>query len=132
MTINEFHQMVGKTIMLCQCIENDIKLIYSKMLKGNYVDNYQLVEKKSLGNVVALLKELDQNNHKQWFSESDYDLLFETTGIRNYWAHRAYIEFVYEPENIKAYTKVSNRLSNNYKRLEKLLKDIQSFRLKLF
>ena len=31
--ISEFHKYVGDTIEYCQCIENDIRWIYSAMLK---------------------------------------------------------------------------------------------------
>src|SRR5690606_10135068 len=117
MTLNEFHQLVGKTIMLCQCIENDIKLIYSKMLKGNYVDNFRVVEKKSLGNVVVLLKELDRSDRNHWFKDEEYDLLLEITTIRNYWAHKGYLEFVYDPTNIKTFERISNKLNNNFSKL---------------
>ncbi len=132
MTLNEFHLLVGKSIMFCQCIENDIKLIYAKMLMGNYIDNYKIVEKMSLGNVLMTIKELDSSDHKRWFTQTQYELLQNITAIRNYWAHKAYIEFVYDEQYITAFNRVSTKLNVDIKKLERLHLELQAFRLKLF
>ena len=34
--ISEFHEYVGETIEYCQCVENDIRWIYSAMLKDSF------------------------------------------------------------------------------------------------
>ena len=55
----DFHCMVGRTIKYCQCIENDIKLIYAGMLVGDLETNYQSIKKDSLGTIVSKLQTLD-------------------------------------------------------------------------
>ena len=126
----EFHQFVGNLIMFCQCIEHDIKLIYAKMLKGEDSINYISVERLTLGVVIKKLKHLDYSDEEHWFSESDYSLLERIANIRNFWAHSAYVDFVYSGAdfNLK-FGKVSKRLLKDFSRLEKLHKNIESIRI---
>ena len=89
--IETFHTYVGRTIMHCQTIEHDIKLIYAGMKAGNMDKTLDIIAEKrmTLGMVLKNLKELDHSDNKPFFSESDYDLLKQITDIRNHWAHKA-------------------------------------------
>ena len=75
--LDEFHRVVGDTILECQRIEHDIKLIYAGMLKGNFDRNIKIVENKSLGTVLALLETLDNSDQKPYFHQEDYRLLYD-------------------------------------------------------
>jgi hypothetical protein len=100
------------------------------MLKGNHVTNFSLVEDKTLGTVIGMLRNLDFSDDNHWFSDSDYVLLEEIKDIRNYWAHKAYVEYVYGDENVDSlFDKASRRLINDHNRLEKLHESIESVRL---
>ena len=46
--LNEFHFLVGETLMFCQTVELDIKYIYAAMLKGDFDENYEEVEALTL------------------------------------------------------------------------------------
>ena len=52
MTFEEFKQLHSETIMYCQCIEHDLKWIYSYMLNGNQYENFETLEKTTLGVLV--------------------------------------------------------------------------------
>jgi len=94
--LNEFHLLVGETLMHCQTIELDIKFIYAAMLKGDFDENYERVESLTIGQTLKLLKKLDYSDDDHFFSDSDYELLEEITEKRNHIVHKTYQNFVYE------------------------------------
>ena len=69
--LDEFHYLVGETILECQRIEHDIKLIYAGMLKGNLEENIKLVENKPLGPVLRDLEILDYSDNHPCLSRDD-------------------------------------------------------------
>lgn len=129
--ISEFHKYVGETIAYCQCIEIDIRWIYSAMLNGDYRKTFNELErnKVTLGNVLRKLKRLDISENP-YFSENDYELLSQIAEIRNHWAHKGYVMFVYKQgrEWEDAFIKQARRLENDHNRLEKLSKNIENIR----
>lgn len=131
-TIYDFHVLVGETLMYCQCIENDIKWIYAGMLRGDFDENYGTVSEKPFGTVLKKLEMLDNSDGNPHFSADDYDLLDEIRDIRNHWAHKAYINFVYknnQREYDTCFLKEYRRLQNDHNRLKKLSDRIEKVRL---
>lgn len=130
--LDDFHYYVGRIIMHCQTIEHDIQLIYAGMKAGNLGDNLDIISKNkmTLGTVLKNLKCVDRSDDKWFFSDGDYDLLKQITNIRNYWAHKAYCNFVYSDES-DDFVRQARRLENDHNRLEKLSKTIESVRLKV-
>lgn len=128
-----FHNYVGKTIMFCQCIEHDIKLVYAGMLEGDFEENYDNIEKWTLGKTVSELQELDNSDDEPYLHEKDYELLRQITKIRNHWAHEAYTYFIYEHDFEKSqdFRKQANRLINDNNRLSKLSNIIEKVRLEV-
>ena len=126
-----FHYYVGKTIMFCQCIEHDIKLIYAGMLEGDFDENYDDIEKWTLGKTVKELQKLDNSDNKPYFHKNDYNLLEQITSIRNYWAHEAYTSFVYEDgySYSRRFEKEADRLGNDHNRLSNVHKSVERVRL---
>lgn len=98
-SLDEFHVLVGETIMFCQTVEHDIKLIYAIMLKGDIDKNLKNVESWTLGKTINLLQQLDFSDDDHFFSDDDYDLLNEITDKRNHIVHNTYQEFVYDDSN---------------------------------
>lgn len=94
--LDKFHLLVGRTMMECQCIEHDVKVIYAAMRKGDFGKNYEYVSSYTLGKTLVELEELDICNVNPYFSVNDYELLDSIRNIRNHWAHRGYVEFVYK------------------------------------
>lgn len=130
--LDEFHKKVGKVIMRCQFIEHDIKWIYSGLLVGDLYENFENVikDKETLGSVIFKLRDIDTANFG-YFSRNDYRLLSKITRTRNYWAHEAYLEFMYERgEELRvAFLNCADRLSADYEWLFNLSKRIETVRL---
>ena len=128
---DDFHFYVGRTIMHCQTIEHDIKLIYAGMKAGDMDDTLDMIEEKkmTLGMVLKNLKELDRSDDNHFFSDSDFELLKDITNIRNHWAHKAYCEFVYSSDN-NDFIRQARRLENDHNRLERLSETIEKVRFK--
>lgn len=110
--LDNFHLIVGETIMECQRIEHDIKLIYAGMLKGDLNENLKIVKDKALGQVLVELKKLDNSVGNPCLKQSDYNLLKEIKDVRNWLVHKAYMDFIYD----KA-TKWELNLNNSYNKL---------------
>ena len=98
--LDKFNLIVGETIMECQRIEHDIKLIYAGMLKGEFEQNLREVKFLPLGNVLIDLENLDNADSSPYFSSNDYALLKDIKNVRNWLVHKVYMEFMYsEGEN---------------------------------
>lgn len=97
MELEEFHSHVGEILMYCQCIEHDVKYIYSFMADGGFKQNMMRIEQEkfTLGQVVHMLKEYDQSWENPFLSKEDYDVLFQIVHKRNYYAHQVYLSFCY-------------------------------------
>lgn len=130
-TIKDFHELVGLTIMACQCIEMDVKLMYAGMMKGDFNRNLATVKNKALGPVLCELEELDICQKNPYFSVSDYELLHEIKDIRNYWVHKGYASFIYLPKERwqQGLEEQFLKLQNEYRRLDMLSKEAQNIRL---
>lgn len=129
MTIRDFHYFVGETLMCCQRIEHDIKLIYAGMQAGDMDYNFEIISKKkmTLGTVVQYLKMLDRSDGKWYFADEDYVLLKQITEIRNHWAHKGYCEFIYSNNN-DDFIRQARRLENDHNRLVGLSNTIEKVR----
>ena len=58
---DKYKYLLGETISLYQFMENDLKLIYAGMLKGNFYKNIEYVrsEYKGLGMVIKEVRVYD-------------------------------------------------------------------------
>lgn len=112
-TLKNFHCLVGETIMFCQLIEHDLKLIYASMLKGKFEENLVEIEKDAFGEMVQKLEKLDYSDNKPMIAKSDYKFLKQMSKKRNHWCHNTYVEFGYI-ENFL----YSNEFENEFKKLE--------------
>ena len=80
--LDNFHLIVGETIMECQRIEHDIKLIYAGMLKGDFNGNLDIVKDKALGPVLVELEKLDNSDGNPYLKQGDYNLIQKSFGER--------------------------------------------------
>lgn len=110
--LDDFDKLVGQTIMHCQRIEHDIKIMYASMLEGDVQQNYYDIKFLALGMVLADLQQLDNKNGRPYLQDDDYQLLKQIKNIRNWLAHSCYMDFMYDVDKkfdenyIKAYNKV--------------------------
>ena len=135
MGFETFKDYYATTMMHYQRIEHDIKLIYAFMLKGNTEDNLESIDNKTLGTMIRILEKLDYSDNKPFISRDDYKFLKDICDKRNYWAHQAFVDFIYKenPLNSKEYKDIGSSLesdsnevhSEKYIVLERKLRMIQ-------
>lgn len=127
---NQFKNYHSEIIMFCQCIEYDLKIIYSYMCEGNQQENFKKLEKTTLGTLVKMLKELDNSDGELFISNDDYNFLKQMAEKRNYWCHRCFIDFIYNKNfaNSKDYKKVCNKLQRDHGRLKRVSDSVEKVR----
>ncbi len=133
MDFKDFKLMVGDTIMLCQMIEHDIKLIYAGMRQGDIYENLDNIEKEkwSLGQTIVELEQLDNSDNNPYFSHNDYRLLKRITYQRNLLCHKVFTTFLYSKDfiNSKEYQKQSQQLLENNRSLKSLSEETQKIKI---
>lgn len=93
--LEQFHLYAGETLMECQRIEHDVKLMYAGMKNGDFNRNIAEVKIQPLGTVLIDLQALDNSDGRPSLAEEDYALLREIKNVRNWLAHKAYLDFMY-------------------------------------
>ena len=132
-SLDEFHLLLGQTIMYCQIIEGDIKHIYCAMRKGDIFENFFMIEQQkwTLGETLVELQKLDYSDNRPYLSLEDYDYLRKLTRKRNHWCHESYINFVYLGEDFassKEYQKECRRLIEDNQTLAEVYKKLEQVR----
>ncbi len=133
LSLDEFHLLLGQTIMYCQIIEGDIKHIYCAMRKGDIFENFFMIEQQkwTLGETLVELQKLDYSDNRPYLSLEDYDYLRKLTRKRNHWCHESYINFVYLGEDFassKEYQKECRRLIEDNQTLAEVYKKLEQVR----
>lgn len=134
LTRENFKLIHSELIMQVQLIENDLRLIYAAMRKGNLHDNFEILENANLGKIITELKKLDYSDGNPNLSEKDYELLNQIREIRNYWCHQCYIDYVYindDNEREKQFQQIATRLHYDENRTWNLHKRMEKLRLKM-
>ncbi len=131
MELREFHRLLGKTVMYCQCIEADVKMLYAAMHKGDFAKNYETVSKKPLGDILIDLRELDRTDDDPFLADRDYDFLLQMKNKRNHWCHEAYVRFMYLPDfpSSAPYEEECERLLADCEQLARVSQRIERIRL---
>lgn len=130
MTRDQFKLLHSETMLYLQCIEYDLKRIYSGMSSGDFDENMDLLETSNFGNTLKKLRHLDNSDGKPYLSAVDYDLLDQIREMRNYWCHQCYLDYVYiydEYRRERQFQKIANRLYNEHNRIFKLHKNLEKF-----
>lgn len=135
LSLDEFHLLLGQTVMYCQIIEWDIKRIYCAMKRGDIVDNFEMLksERWTLGETLVELQKLDYSDNRPYLSLDDYAYLRKLTGKRNHWCHESYINFVYLGDgfpNSKEYKKECRRLIDDNNTLSDVYHKLEQVRLR--
>ena len=133
MTRDEFKLIHSELIMQVQLIENDLRLIYAAMRKGNFDDNVEILEKANLGKIITELKKLDYSDGNPDLSEKDYKLLNQIREIRNYWCHQCFIDYVYISDDYareRKFQEIAKRLSEDENQTWELHQHLQQLRNK--
>ena len=75
MTTDQFKILHSEIMMYFQCIESDLKRIYSGMSSEDFDDEMDMLEVSNFGNTLRKLKQLDESDGDPWLSEADYEQL---------------------------------------------------------
>lgn len=131
MTLDDFHFLIGQTIMYCQIIEHDAKRIYAAMRVGDFYENLQIIDKWTLGKTVTELKKLDFSGKESYISASDYNYLKQMTEKRNYWCHQTYQNFMYDKQFLQsdAYRNECRKLERDNDRLSSVCDALENVRI---
>ena len=131
MNYSYFKDYYSLTMMNYQCIEHDVKLIYAFMCKGDIDSNYEGIENMTLGQMIVVLESLDYSDDSPFISRSDYKFLKRICDKRNYWAHQAFVDFVYIEDfaNSKEYKNICTSLKNDYEEVKRASDILQSMRI---
>jgi len=129
---NRFKLIHSELIQQVQCVENNLKIIYAAMLKGDFNKNLKSTERMNLGKIARELEYLDNSDDMPEFSEEEYNTIDEIREIRNYWCHQCYLDFVYiqdDNEREKAFQKIANKLHYDEYRTYELFEKTEKMRL---
>lgn len=129
---NRFKLIHSELIQQVQCVENNLKIIYAAMLKGDFNKNLKITERMNLGKIARELEYLDNSDDIPEFSEEEHGTIDEIREIRNYWCHQCYLDFVYignDYEREKAFQKVAKKLHYDEYRTYDLFKKTEEMRL---
>ena len=133
MTLENFHFILGQTLMYCQIIEHDVKMIYAAMCNGDMNDTLNMIEKQkwTLGHSVKELKKLDFSDDNNYISANDYNFLSQMAHKRDYWCHKTYLQFVYNKSflNSVEYEKECQKLQRDNEKLSSVYKALEKVRL---
>lgn len=128
---NTFHKLHSETLMYYQIMEHDLKYIYAYMKKGDIDENFDKIENRTLGQMVKMLKDLDQSDGNPLISASDYNFLGQISDNRNHWAHKVFSEFIYIQnwQYSKEYQKQCDKLKKDHDRVERACDILEKIRI---
>ena len=115
MSFESFCTLLGQTIAYFQLVENDVKIIYSAMLKGDMKQTLSKIEQEkwTMGQTIMELRDLDMSDDSPYIGLEDYNFLRQITEKRNHWCHQTVLTFVDIPN-----FSYSKEFINEYKKLE--------------
>lgn len=134
-TIDRFRSLHSEIIEEFQCIEYDMRRIYSSMIDEDYDEAMDEMSDKNWGVILNRLKKLDNSDGAPYFSSEEYILLDEIRSLRNYWCHQCYLDFVYIQDGWKREEKLQKllrRLENELNRVRRLQERVQTSFLRDF
>ena len=134
MNFEHFKILHSETIMYYQVVERGLKLIYAFMHKGDVKDNLDEAETTSFGQMIDILKNLDNEDGKPSISSNDYNFLKQLSKNKNHWAHKVFTEFLYENDFLHSdeYAKQCQKLEKDHDRLEIVYKNVERERIRLY
>ena len=134
-TDTKFKTMHSEIIKYYQCIEYDMKRIYSTMASDDYFDCMDMLDGKNWGEILNRLRKLDNSDNDPFFSEEEYALLDEIRERRNYWCHQCYLDYVYienDFERFERLQRLCRQLENEKNRAYKLHQKMQDVYIDYF
>ena len=97
--LNDYNWYVGQSLLNCQRIEHDVKIIYAAIKDGDFKENLATAGELTLADCLHELKDLQKGLNPPVLDYSDFALLKEIKSVRNWLAHRCYVDFLYVGES---------------------------------
>lgn len=127
-TIDRFRKLHSEIIENYQCIEYDMKRIYSAMSSDDFDDNMEWLTYDNWGKILNKLRKLDNTDDNPFFTDKEYELLDEIRERRNYWCHQCYLDWVYIKDDNKRQSRLermTRQLENENNRVRKLQRKME-------
>jgi len=134
-TVDRFRMLHSEIIVYYQCIEYDMRRIYSAMCSDDFEDSMYELSDKNWGVILNRLKKLDNSDGDPYFTKAEYDLLDEIRSRRNYWCHQCYLDWVYirnDWEREERLRRLTSQLENEKNRTYKIHRKMQEYYLNDF
>ncbi len=126
--IDRFRKLHSEIIENYQCIEYDMKRIYSAMSSDDFDDNMEWLTYDNWGKILNKLRKLDNTDDNPFFTDKEYELLDEIRERRNYWCHQCYLDWVYIKDDNKRQSRLermTRQLENENNRVRKLQRKME-------
>ncbi len=119
---NDFRLKHSEIMEDFQCIEYDLKRIYSSMSSRSFDRNMDMLETAIFGVVLLRFWSLYNSVGKPFLAKVVYNTLDEIRELRNYWCHQCYLDWVYIEDSYER----TNELKNITKDLEEDLNRVRN------
>ena len=83
----QFRLKYSEIMEYFQCIEYDLKRIYSAMSADDFDDNMDMLEFSNMGKTLRELEDMDNSDGDPFLSEADYDTLDTIIHVFRYMAY---------------------------------------------
>ena len=134
-TIDRFRKLHSEIIENYQCIEYDMKRIYSAMSAEDFDDNMEWLSNNNWGMILNKLKKLDNSDNNPYFTDEEYSILNEIRERRNYWCHQCYLDWVYIGDDYKRQNRLermTRQLENEHNRAMKIQRKMEKIYIEEF
>ncbi len=134
-SVEKFQKLHSEIVEYYQCIEYDMKRIYSAMDSDDFDENMDWLENDNWGVILNKLKKLDKSDNDPYFTDDEYNLLDEIRDRRNYWCHQCYLDWVYiddDNKRLNRLERLTRQLENEHNRAYKLHRKMERIYLNEF
>ena len=130
MNEKEFDFAYAEALRYCQIVEHDVKMILALLQGSSPEENLKSIEseRKTLGEIIHDIQELDRDSQEPFFTPNDYRVLRSIRDERNHFVHQAYAAFLYDKTG-KAFLEESARLEKFHGNMVKMARATQHARI---
>ena len=112
--LKHFNILHSQIIQFFQCIEFEMRRIYSVLSKDVFFDSMKELSDKNWGTLLRKLRDLNNSMDEPVFKKDSFELLDTFRERRNYWCHQCFLDFVYISDNVA----MDDKLQQIVQRLE--------------
>lgn len=129
-TLDRFRKLHSEIIEYYQCIEHDMRRIYSAMCSDDFDDCMDELKELNWGVVLNKLRKLDNSDGDPYFTDDEYATLDDMRTQRNYWCHQCYLDWVYiqdDYQQAERLQRLTRQLENENNRAYKIHRKMQDY-----